>query len=75
MSQGDADLQEFASLSLVDFNPYLYANALVLATNDTSDIVTDFRTPISRATFELEDVKSEIKQLVIAKQIEDGTNS
>lgn len=54
---------DMEKLLAADFDPHLYANTLVLSTNNPSDPSIDLTTPLSRALFDLQEVDSNIHTL------------
>ena len=55
---------DYEALLSDSFTPSKHANALVLATNDPSDKQTDFKSPMQRIQYDLEEVNRRIDSLV-----------
>lgn len=54
---------DMEKLTAPDFVPHVYANALVLSTNNSSDPSIDLTTPLSRALFDLQEIDSNVHTL------------
>lgn len=59
----DGEYIDYEAFLAPNFNPSLFANSLVLATNNPNDIPLDLATPLSRVLFDTQEIDSHIDTL------------
>ncbi|KLU84613.1 golgi transport complex component Cog5 [Magnaporthiopsis poae ATCC 64411] len=65
----DASYIDYETFLAPEFNPAVFANSLVLSTNNPNDSPLDLSTPLSRVLFDIQEIDSHIDQLTTRSAI------
>lgn len=68
-SESEPSYIDLEAFLVPDFSPSSFANSLVLATNNSSDISLDLSTPLSRVLFDIQEIDTHIHTLATKSAI------
>ena len=69
VESGEPSYIDFEAFLDPDFSPTAFANSLVIATNNPSDVPIDLNTPLSRVLFDIQEIDTHIDSLTTRSAI------